>query len=59
MLDLNEIYEQVLFDSLGPLAELKSASLIAAGSHNQGIRLDSNEGSFFLKLNFDHEKDIL
>ncbi|HCD86391.1 MAG TPA: ketosamine-3-kinase, partial [Algoriphagus sp.] len=57
MLDLNEIYEQVLFDSLGPLAELKSASLIAAGSHNQGIRLDSNEGSFFLKLNFDHEKD--
>ncbi|NVJ86944.1 MAG: fructosamine kinase family protein [Algoriphagus sp.] len=59
MLDLNGIYEQVLFESLGPMAEFKSANLIAAGNHNQGIQLSSSEGIFFLKLNFDHEKDIL
>ncbi|WP_268035105.1 fructosamine kinase family protein [Algoriphagus sp. PAP.12] len=59
MHDFNELYEQVIYQNLGPLAELKSASLIAAGSHNQGIRLDTNEGAFFLKLNFDHEKDTL
>lgn len=59
MFDQNEIYEQVLFKSLGPFAQLKSASLVAAGTHNQGIRLDSSDGIFFLKLNFDHEKNIL
>lgn len=59
MYDLNEIYERVLFQSLGPQVKLKSASLVAAGNHNQGIRIDSSDGIFFLKLNFDHEKDIL
>lgn len=59
MYDLNEIYERVLYQSLGPKAQLKSASIVAAGNHNQGIRLDSTEGTYFLKLNFDHEKDIL
>lgn len=59
MLDLNEIYEQVLFECLGFGTKLKSASLVAAGNHNQGIQLESSEGFFFLKLNFDHERDIL
>lgn len=59
MLDQHQIYEQILFEAFGPLAQLKSASLIAAGNHNQGIRLDTSEGIFFLKLNFDHERDIL
>lgn len=59
MFDHNEIYERVLFESLGPLAQLNSSSLIAAGNHNQGVRLDSSEGIFFLKLNLDHEKNIL
>jgi fructosamine-3-kinase len=59
MFDLNEIYEQVLFECLGTEAVLKSASLVAAGNHNQGIKLESSEGYFFLKLNFDHEQDIL
>jgi protein-ribulosamine 3-kinase len=59
MFDQNEIYEQVLYKSLGPFAQLKSASLVAAGTHNQGVRLESSEGVFFLKLNFDHEKNIL
>lgn len=59
MHDHRPIYEQVLFDTLGPFAQLKSANLIAAGNHNQGIRLETSEGAFFLKLNFDHEREIL
>lgn len=59
MFDQNEIYEQVLVEKLGPFAQLKSASLVSAGNHNQGVRLESSEGLFFLKLNFDHEKNIL
>ena len=59
MFDQSEIYEQILLKSLGPFAQLKSASLVATGTHNQGIRLDSSDGIFFLKLNFDHEKNIL
>ena len=59
MLDLSEIYEQVLFECFGFGTKLKSASLIAAGNHNQGMQLDSSEGVFFLKINFDHERDIL
>lgn len=59
MLEQYEIYEQILFDSLGTAAELKSASLVSAGNHNQGIKVECNAGVFFLKLNFDHERDIL
>ncbi len=59
MFDQHEIYEQILFESLGSNAHLKSATLVAAGNHNQGIRLESNDEVFFLKLNFDHERDIL
>lgn len=57
--DQLELYEQILFESLGSNSQLKSASLVAAGNHNQGVRLESNDGDFFLKLNFDHERDIL
>lgn len=59
MLDQHEIYQQVIFETLGPLAQLKSAVLITAGNHNQGIKLETSEGIFFLKLNFDHERSIL
>lgn len=59
MHDQHELYEQVISETLGPMAQLKSASLVAAGNHNQGIRLETTEGYFFLKLNFDHERDIL
>ncbi len=59
MPDRDDIYSQIIFEILGPLTELKSASLVAAGTHNQGIRLDTSEGAFFLKLNFDHERNIL
>lgn len=59
MLDQHQIYEQVLFDTFGPSVHFISASLVAAGNHNQGVQLNTSEGSFFLKLNFDHERDIL
>lgn len=59
MLDQHEIYEKVIFETLGSTAHLKSAILIAAGNQNQGIRLETSEGPFFLKLNFDHEHDTL
>ena len=59
MPDQHELYEQVVSETLGPMAELKSASLVAAGNHNQGIRLETSAGIFFLKLNFDHERSIL
>ena len=59
MPDQHKIYTQIISETLGPLTELKSASLIAAGNHNQGIRLETTEGIFFLKLNFDHERSIL
>lgn len=59
MPDRHELYGQVVSETLGPIAELKSASLIAAGNHNQGIRLETSAGLFFLKLNFDHERNIL
>ncbi len=59
MLDHNEIYERVLQEYIDPFVHLKSVSLIAAGNHNQGIRLISTAGDFFLKVNFEHERDIL
>ncbi|MBA4302332.1 MAG: ketosamine-3-kinase [Cyclobacterium sp.] len=58
MLDQHEIYQKVIFETLGPMAQLNSAVLIAAGNQNQGIKLDTSEGTFFLKLNFNHERDI-
>ncbi|WP_297337237.1 fructosamine kinase family protein [Algoriphagus sp.] len=59
MHDQNDLYEQILFENLGADSFLKNASLIASGNHNQGIRLDTPSDSFFLKINFEHERDIL
>ncbi|MEB2781890.1 fructosamine kinase family protein [Algoriphagus sp. C2-6-M1] len=59
MHEQSEIYQHILFESLGARAELKSASLVAAGNHNQGVRIECSEGIFFLKMNLDHERDIL
>lgn len=58
MLDQLEIYQNVIFETLGPLAQLKSAVLIAAGNQNQGVKLATSEGTFFLKLNFVQERAI-
>ncbi|AMQ54928.1 fructosamine kinase family protein [Algoriphagus sanaruensis] len=59
MLDPTPTYEHILFTTLGSNCRLKSAQLIAAGNFNQGIHLLTSSGDFFLKLNFDHERNIL
>ncbi|WP_332913173.1 hypothetical protein [Algoriphagus boritolerans] len=42
-----ELYQQVIFETLGPLAQLNTAVFVAAGNHNQGIKLETTEGPFF------------
>lgn len=59
MHDQHDLYEQILFENIGADSLLKNVSLIASGNHNQGIRLDTPADSFFLKINFEHERDIL
>jgi protein-ribulosamine 3-kinase len=59
MLDQFPVYEQILFDSFGPSVKFKSANLISAGNLNQGIKLETSDGQLYLKINFDHEKEIL
>jgi fructosamine-3-kinase len=54
-----QVYEQLLFESFGPGVKLKSACLISAGNYNQGVQLETSRGLLFVKLNFDHEQDIL
>lgn len=58
MFDQERIYEQILFLSLGQDIKVHQARLIAAGNFNQGVQLLTSSGNFFLKLNFDHRKDI-
>lgn len=59
MLDQFQVYEQVLFEIFGSGTKLNSCSLVAVGTHNQGIQLETSEGQFFLKLNLNPERDIL
>lgn len=58
MFESNEIFEKILFLSLGSSPRLKQIRLIAAGNVNQGVLLETSEGSFFLKTNFEEESDI-
>jgi protein-ribulosamine 3-kinase len=59
MLDQFPVYEEILFDSFGPSVKFKTANLISAGNLNQGIKLETSVGQLYLKINFDHEKEIL
>ncbi|MCR9014469.1 fructosamine kinase family protein [Aquiflexum gelatinilyticum] len=58
MFEHNAIFERILFLSFGPTIRLKQARLIAAGNVNQGVFLETSEGSFFLKTNFEEDNDI-
>ena len=58
MLNPEELYEQILFLSLGQTVKIRQARLIAAGNINQGIYLETSEGLFFLKTNFEEFSDI-
>ena len=58
MFESNEVFENILFLSFGPSVRLKQAGLIAAGNVNQGVLLETSDGPFFLKTNFEETKDI-
>lgn len=58
MFDLNTRYEQILFLSFGKEITINQFRLVAAGNVNQGIQLNTNEGNFFLKINFEASRDI-
>lgn len=58
MFERPEYYENILFLSLGKIPEIKQVKLIAAGNINQGIYLETSQGPFFLKTNFESEIDI-
>lgn len=58
MFDNSEFFEKAIFLSLGKNIPIQQATLIAAGNINQGVLLETSEGRFFLKTNFETEKDI-
>lgn len=58
MFDLNARYEQILFLSLGKEIEINQSRLVAAGNVNQGVCLNTDKGTFFLKVNFEGTRDI-
>jgi fructosamine-3-kinase len=58
MFDSNGIYEKILFLSVGTSVKLNQTQLVAAGNINQGIKLETSNGPFFLKTNFEDRRDI-
>ena len=58
MFESKEVFERLLFLSFGPSVKLKQARLIAAGNINQGVFLETSDGQFFLKTNFEESEDI-
>lgn len=58
MFDLNSQYEQILFLSFGKEIIINQSKLVAAGNINQGIHLNTSEGDYFLKINYESTRDI-
>ncbi|EOZ92338.1 Ribulosamine/erythrulosamine 3-kinase potentially involved in protein deglycation [Indibacter alkaliphilus LW1] len=58
MFDNLELFNKVIFRSLGRQIPIAQAKLIAAGTINQGIFIETSDGNFFLKLNFQPKSDI-
>lgn len=58
MIEKNDFYESILFQSFGKSPEIRQVRLIAAGNINQGILLEADDHKFFLKVNFQTEADI-
>ena len=56
--DLQPLIEKILWRCLGGEYPGLSSFLVASGSLNQGIRVDTPQGVFFLKLNFSEAADI-
>ncbi|MCC5944031.1 MAG: fructosamine kinase family protein [Bernardetiaceae bacterium] len=49
--DQDEFFEQILFRALGTSVSLKRFEFLSGGCINMAVRLDTEEGSFFLKWN--------
>lgn len=58
LFDSEHFFEYVFFESFGEEKTLLNSRLIAAGSLNQGIFLETSEACFFLKTNFSEYQDI-
>jgi protein-ribulosamine 3-kinase len=58
LFDSERFFEHVFFESFGEEKTIVSSRLIAAGSLNQGVFLETSEACFFLKTNFSHYQDI-
>ncbi|WP_143959710.1 fructosamine kinase family protein [Litoribacter populi] len=58
MFDQNQKFERILFKTLGSEVSIGQTRLVAAGNLNQAIYLDTDQGEFLLKTNYDSRKDI-
>ncbi|UJP66659.1 fructosamine kinase family protein [Mongoliitalea daihaiensis] len=58
LFDSTGFFQHVLFESFGSEQQLINSRLIAAGTLNQGIYLETSNQRFFLKTNFSTYHDI-
>ncbi|MBT0812796.1 fructosamine kinase family protein [Litoribacter ruber] len=58
MFDQNQKFERILFKTLGRETQFSQTRLVAAGNLNQAIYLDTDQGEFLLKTNYDSRRDI-
>jgi protein-ribulosamine 3-kinase len=59
-LDTNQtqFFESILFESLGCVVHVLSFRFISGGSINTAVKVDSDEGSFFIKWNESDQRDM-
>jgi len=59
-LDTNQtqFFESILFESLGCVVHVLSFQFISGGSINTAVKVDSDEGSFFIKWNESDQRDM-
>ncbi len=58
MFESNNLYEKILFTSLGSTPNITNVELIAAGNINQAVCIQTGKRSFLLKLNYDPNEAI-
>ena len=58
MFEPNNLYEKILFTSLGSTPNITNIRLIAAGNINQAVYIQTNKHPFLLKLNFDPNEAV-
>ncbi|MCH7413445.1 fructosamine kinase family protein [Belliella sp. R4-6] len=58
MFDSKTLFEKILFLSFGSDVLILENQLISVGGVNQGVKLKTDRGHFFLKLNFETDKNF-